>query len=609
MISLQPHSKYVKLTTEELLHNLSEFYAALNHSFKPLTENDTMSNNERVKFTSSVVSVNVLFKDINNDMSLINRTRRSCNDEKYRDKRRCNYISMLASSIGAAIPSTITKINEKGNLLARTLRDFTKTDDLPTSIINPLLNEWVLSVAIPALFSIVQIWDLGFKDMLKTMYFSFPDPINPDNKKSLQSFATECRLTTTEREQGMKMFEQGGFLFLINRCVQNSMDEYKNRFALDFSLLKTKILQINFVYNRVMNAFHRAEKKDLCQINSFLNCNNTEHSDSVEYFIDKYNNVRQNINERKLDSSFLAFYEALFKVESGQRTIEWFDDVASMHFDRNSNVYKAIESIKAAREVRNREEIVKVSRRPLRVAAVAASKIVTATAQDEAPSDTESESDSASEESFAPPPSPGDDEVQTLSSNNTPTELTDIESTHCEMKKSTKGSRVVSTKKSQYDVDHVLNKAYQTVNPGEVYFHCPYCDCAKVITSKVKGFDQIKTTTNQFGARPVDQTLEQSICRKMSAWTKMRVHIQQCWMRRRGVHQPDQLNAAKADKLYMERFLPTIFLQKKIKYDKRDTVDATTGKRKFEFYRAQAEKRKKQKWLEEARDLWMNQSS
>jgi hypothetical protein len=555
-----------------------------------------MRDEELVKFTASAVSVNVVFKEIKKVQLSVRRSQRGVSDEKHRDNRQCSYISLCASGIGAAMSSTLKKISKKGKNLTRTLKDLCESDDLPTSIINRCLNEWVLSVAIPALISIVEMWDLGFKDMLKTMYFSFPDPNKPTNKKCLQSFASECCLTNDEKKRGMKMFEQGGLLFVVTRSVQNCVDKYNKRFSLDWQILKSKIVQINVVYDRIIKAFVEADKKDLCRTNGFLNCDAKEHCDAVDEFIDKYNNVYKHMKERKLESSFLPFYEALFKVEAGERTIEWFDNIASRYFESNSDVCKAIQSIKSARECIREPP-------PARAAAVAAAKSVMETARKEAP-----RSDSETEIELDAPfisVSPSDDDSETRPQKKPAGKSADAQTTSS--KKKRKGtSRAVTTKKSQYDVDHVLTKAWQTVDPGQIYFHCPYCDAARVINHDTNGLAQVITTTNANGAKPVDQTIEQPVCRKMTGWTKFRKHIQQCWMRRRGVHHPEEQAKAEADKLYMERFMPPLFQQKKVKYSKKETIDLTTGKRNYAFYRQQSEQRKKQKILAEARSTWTN---
>jgi hypothetical protein len=563
-----------------------------------------MSDEERVKFTAAAVSVNVVFKEIKKDLLSVRRSQRGVSDERHRDNRQCSYISMCASSVGVSMLSTLSKIGGKGKNLTRTLKDLCESDDLPTSTsINSCLNKWVLSVAMPAVISIVQMWDLGFKDMLKTMYFSFPDPTNPTNRKSLQSFATECRLTKAEKEQGMKMFKQGGFLFVVNRVVQNCVDEYNNRFSLDWQSLKVKILQIHFVYIRIMKTFHDADKKDLCRTNGFLNCNATEHCDAVDEFIDKYNNVYKHMKERKLESAFLPFYEALFKVEEGERTIEWFDNIASRYFESNSDICKAIQSIKSARACIREPPSSPLQKQPARAAAIAAAKSVMETARKEAPSDSETEI-----ESDAPyiSVSPSEDNSETTPRKKPAGKSADAAQTTNSKKKRKGTSRAVTTKKSLYDVDHVLMKAWQTVDPGQIYFHCPYCDAARVINHDTNGLAQVITTTNANGAKPVDQTIEQPVCRKMTGWTKFRKHIQQCWMRRRGVHHPEEHAKAEADKLYIERFMPPLFQQKKVKYSKNETINLTTGKRNYAFYRQQSEQRKKQKILAEARGTWTN---
>jgi hypothetical protein len=564
-----------------------------------------MRDKERAKFTTAAVSVNVVFKEIKKELLSVRRSHRGVSDERHRDNRQCSYISMCASSIGVAMLSTLNKIGDKGKTLTKTLKDLCESDDLPTSIINPCLNEWVLSVAIPAMISIVEMWDLGFKDMLKTMYFSFPHPTDPTIKKSLQSFATECRLTNAEKEQGMKMFEQGGFLFVVTRVVQNCADKYNHQFSLDWQRLKVKILQIHLVYDRITKAFHEADKKNLCRTNGFLNCDSTEHCDAVEEFIDKYNNVYKRMKERKLESTFLPFYEALFKVEAGVRTIEWFDNIASRYFESNSDVCKAIQSIKSARESTRQPPSSPLHRRSVRTAAIAAAKSITETARKEAPSDSETEIESDAPFISKLPTSDDDSETKTQTK---PTgKLADEPKTNPEKKKRKGTSRAVTSKKSQYDVDHVLTKAKQTVSPGQIYFHCPYCDAARVISDATNGLAQVITTTDSNGAKPVDQTIEQPVCRKMTGWTKFRKHIQQCWMRRRGIHHPEQLAKATADKLYMEELvMPPLFQQKKVKYSKKDTIVSATGKRNYAFYRQQSEQRKKQKILAEARNTWTN---
>ena len=654
------HSKYMKISTGRLMDNLLNSYSTLDLHLR----DTTMSGKERKDLTISSVSVNVVFKQIQKDM-LFARKLRSAVDENRQKRRQCFYISKSAESVGRAMATTINNIGVKSDTLTKTFEEL----GVPCDVRPCLLVEWVLSAVVPALISIVEMWDYGFKEMLKTLYFSYPNPTNAKKLKSLNSFATECNVSI--ENDLAEAVNRGGPLFLTNAAVQQCKTEYENRFNVDWETLKKKVLRIINVYDRIYNAFKHANAMDLCRTNGFLNTGATVHCDAVDDFIDKYNNVYNRLNERKLekrkfDNSFLPLYEALFKVEEGKLSIETFDTLASRYFEGNSTICRAIQAIKAATststtttpppftfEEQQRQmdtpgntlqhrtppldqieppPIPNQKRRPARAAAVAAAKSVTDIAQDEAPTDTDSDTDIEPCDEVYPPSDddlnsvPSDDDLNVPSA--TPDENTNDTSTTGAVKKKTTPRAPAGKRRKGYvdpngmtwkgDVDHGKTRAWQQMNSGEIYFHCPYCDAGKAINpgylkkcrvisaewrdnataTELAELDpdtcvELSIANLQTGARPVLQTIKQTACRRAPEWSRFRKHIQDCWKRRKGVHHPDQLASAEADILWLDRndMIPELFKQVKVKYDKMETK-TSTGKYNWKTYREKAKKRK-----------------
>jgi hypothetical protein len=624
------------------MDNLLNSYSTLDLHLR----DTTMSGKERKDLTMSSVSVNVVFKQIQKDI-LQARKLRSGVDENRQKRRQCFYISKCAESVGRAMATTINNIGVKSDTLTKTFEEL----GVPCDVRPCLLVEWVLSAVIPALISIVEMWDYGFKDMLKTLYFSYPNPTNAKKLKSLNSFATECNVSI--EDDLTEAVKRGGPLFLTNAAVQQCKEEYENRFNVDWETLKKKVLRVINVYDRIYNAFRNANAMDLCRTNGFLNTGATVHCDAVDDFIDKYNNVYNRLNERKLekrkfDNSFLPLYEALFKVEEGKLSIETFDMLASRYFEGNSTICRAIQAIKAAAtttpppftfEEQQRQmdstpgytlqhrtppldqiepPPTPIQKRPpARAAAVAAAKNVTEIAQDETPTDTDSDTDIEPCDEVYPP---SDDDFNVPSATPPYENTNDDTSTTGAVKKKTTPRAHAGETTRKGDVDHGKTRAWQQMNSGEVYFHCPYCDAGKAINpgylskfhvitpewrdnateTELAELDpdtcvEVSIANLQTGARPVLQTIKQTGCRRAPEWSRFRKHIQDCWKRRKGVHHPDQLASAEADILWLDRndMIPELFKQVKVKYDKTETK-TSAGKYNWKTYRNEAKKRREQ---------------
>lgn len=145
-------------------------------------------------------------------------------------------------------------------------------------------------------------------------------------------------------------------------------------------------------------------------------------------------------------------------------------------------------------------------------------------------------------------------------------------------------------------------KQVHELKNNELYLWCSYCFRVVVLGDKSKNvqrtiYEQHVDSTGS--RRAVDQNIDQAHIRSTSNWKKMRKHQLECAYENciKGDYEKEQ--HAQRSKLYIERFLPLLFKQKKIKYDQTLTKTAA-DKPDYRYYREELQKRKLQAHAEKA---------
>lgn len=470
---------------------------------------------------------------------------------------------------------------------------------VPKATKDQVYGNFILDLAIPQLVHCVEVYDNAIRKLALTVYFS----VEGDNKKkSYQAYGARCKSfqQTDWGKAASKSFDVG--LKGIVQWVTKNQETYNNAYNYPITTIQTDLVKalINVVF--VLDLLDKDKKESTFDFNKHAPTD--QHVDSFDEFYEAWLGTLKEWEEKgkKLRTLPPYAFTTMMKARAEPATDETneandvINQITDDFRDDTPPVSPKFSQGTGTTNPTNDDGATKPAARDKRKADTDPSMDFQPDDDDELQGDLDLDGSFEAEATI--------DSVEaeatideTVEAEATPPVAAAKKAKVARKPVDANGKPIYKTKDGQIkDVDHCLLQAWQEIQPGKKYLQCPFCDHARPIDEAVKGFTSIQCNKAADGRLPVNMQIDQTAVRQSLYHKKMRNHLKKCVFRRLIEPHADRKALHQANPMYFEGYLPPLYRQKKVKYDKALTKKSN-GKVNHKFYKKKAEERMRDKIL------------
>lgn len=475
---------------------------------------------------------------------------------RHEEIRHQNAVIWILDTYVKAVSKTLKWIHEASGG-ARTPSHIKTTADFMT---------WAFDALLPFAFQLLETWTKGIKNLVLTAWYSHGEP---NTSKTLQAYTRNCRNLKKTNCFNSKLVTHTLYLSTIQALVDKHPDEYNKRYKTTLKDLTVAITEAyTYTLDMVLQLKNIQKKNHVFSFNGFNRSINGQHADRFDTWWIKFKTTMAELKEHGIRSGQLpyAIQACASTTPTPERNVilgpPTGPPIRKRTIDVTSEPEPEPEPITLCDYVPETPTPIEPEPEPI-------------TLCDETPPPTEEEDLSlvpaASVEDERPAPAP---------------------------KKAKKNRELVDVVTGEtYSLNVTGGNArsgnWHRIPAGVKYLHCPYCDTAYEITSKNRGYADIKVNPSKDGRLPVDQMISQDECRHLPHWKKMRLHLHKCVVAKKIAGNPEeeqQYQERGVQYLEAQDYYPELFKSVKFKNDQR--LIRVNGKYDQTYARKMREQRK-----------------